>query len=265
MSDAAWAHGLMQGNVDVPRDWGATNGSDARVRFDVYRNNVWTSWVQALVETYPVLHRVMGDEAFRDMALLFVGEQPPSDVVLAHYGQGVAEFLQRLMLGSSANAAKSAAWWPDLARLEYARVSSFHAADATALSTLMLEDGLRQAQGLHDVVFTFQPCVQVVHSQWSVSRVWMAYQQDTVTRAVACQPAPESVLICREGWDVVMVRLTLASGRFLDRLRKGETLGEAAHAAMGEDALFDLSATLALLLRYGCLSQAHLLAVCQMP
>lgn len=264
MSDAAWSHALMQGDVGVPPDWCATNGSDARVRFDVYRNNVWSSWVQALVETYPVLHRVMGDAAFRDMALLYVREQPPSDVVLAHYGQGVADFLQRLVLGSSANAAKSAGWWPDVARLEYARVQSFHAADGPALSTLTLEDLLSRPQVLHDVVFTFQPCVQVVHPEWSVSRVWMAYEQDAVTRPVECQPAPESVLICRDVWDVVMVRITSASGQFLGRLRQGDTLGGAAHAALAQDALFDLSTTLALLLRHGCLSQAHPSTVSQM-
>lgn len=257
MNDVAWAQALMQGEVGAPRDWRATNGSDARVRFDVYRNNVWSSWVQALVEIYPVLSRVMGDAIFRDMALLYVGEQPPRDVVLAHYGQGVADFLQRLMLGSSANAAKSAVWWPDLARLEYARVQSFHAADATTLSTLMLKDWRRQSQGLHDVVFTFQPNVQVVHSAWSVSRVWLAYQQEAVSEPIECQPEPESVLVCRDVWDVVMVRITSASGKFLDRLRKGDTLGEAAHASLAQDALFDLPETLALLLRYGCLSQAH--------
>ena len=257
MNDAAWSHALLQVDASVPLGWCATNGSDPQVRFDVYRNNVWASWVQALADSYPVLHLAMGDALFREMAVMCLRDQPPADSVLAHYGEGVADFLQRLSKGSPANAALSVAWWPDLARLEYARVQSFHAAELPALSMQTVQDLLAQPQGLDEVVFIFQPCVQLLHSDWPISRLWQMCQEEHEARPVSSQPAAESVLVCRHEWDVMMVPMTTASGYFIDQLRQGSALGVAAQVSLSQDASFDLPASLALLLRHGCLSAAH--------
>jgi hypothetical protein len=55
----------------------------------------------------------------------------------------------------------------------------------------------------------------------------------------------------------MMVPMTTASGYFIDQLRQGSALGVAAQVSLSQDASFDLPASLALLLRHGCLSAAH--------
>ena len=255
MSDAVWTKALLQGHTDVPVGWCAPEGACAQDRMAVYRNNVWSSWVQALVDTFPVLHHAMGDAAFRDMAHWFVHEQPPRDVVLAHYGQGFADFVQRQTSGSRANAAQSAVWWSDMARLEYAQVQSFHAADAPVLSAQTLQAWLAQPQGAHDVVFELHPSVHVLHGVRPVGHRWWAFHAGLSALPDVSEVSTVSVLISRDLWDVVMVETSAASGHLVARLQQGDALGDAAQAALALDASCDVAGTLAWLLRHGGVSR----------
>lgn len=55
-------------------------------RFRVYRNNVKASLVAALAARFPVVGRLVGEEFFTAMALVFVERHPPRSPVLAEYG-----------------------------------------------------------------------------------------------------------------------------------------------------------------------------------
>src|SRR5262245_5599191 len=55
-------------------------------RVGVYRNNVIASLTEALRETFPVVHRLVGEHFFDFAASEFVGSHPPSHPVLSEYG-----------------------------------------------------------------------------------------------------------------------------------------------------------------------------------
>lgn len=249
--EADWAQALLKADAKVPPGWVAGNGSDARVRLNVYRNNVWASLCQAMAETFPALRKAMGDTLFAYAALRFVQSQPPSDAVLAHYGQGFAEFLAQL--GSPKNAPASALAWPDVARLENARVQCFHAADASPVHRSVWESMLNQPQRLAQAVFTFAPSVQLVQSAWPICQLWLAWQEGWA-EPQDLHKAPESALVCRQGWDVVVVPLSPALGQCVGQLLQGSTLAEAAHAGLHHAADFDLRLALSVLLRHGCVT-----------
>lgn len=253
-NEAAWAQALLQPDAEVPPGWLACNGSDARVRCNVYRNNVWASLVQAMADTFPALYNAMGEALFAYAARRYVQSHPPTDVILAHYGHGFAAFLAQL--GRPSEAPASALAWPDVARLEYARVQCFHAADAIPMHKSAWENMLRQPERLAHAVFTCAPGVQVVHSAWPICHLWLAWQ-DGLTEPDALRCAPESALVCRQGWDVMVVPLSPALGQCVAKLLHGATLQEAARVGLDHGADFDLSLALSVLLQHGCVTDVR--------
>lgn len=64
-------------------------------RFNVYRNNFIVLNGDALADMYPVIKRLLGDEAFRMLATAYVRKYPPMDRALLLYGERFPNSLQR--------------------------------------------------------------------------------------------------------------------------------------------------------------------------
>lgn len=245
----AFAQGLLNPGAPVPSGWVAHNGSDPLPRFNVYRNNVVVSLVQALRDSCPALVAEVGTETFDAWALRFVRTHPPEHPVLALYGHGLYghSFAQAL----TPHLRPEQRWLADLARLDMARIQAFHAADAapsdgTDLWPLTSEPERLAATRLH-----LLPGVAVVCSSGPVFDTWARHHG----HAVPCRaPQAQSVLIAREAWDVAVIAIDHGSALWIQGLLQGLPLGHALAYAQEQDADVDLAQALALLIRQGCLS-----------
>jgi hypothetical protein len=174
---AAFAEALLTREPDCPPGLRTWNGSDPAQRFAVYRNNVAVALIDALADTYPVVQELVGEAFFRAMAREFALARPPVSPVMAHYGEGFAEFVEGFA------PAATLPYLADLARLEYLYVQVYHAADAA-------------------------PAVRVLHSRYAVASLWAAHQAEDIDAALAqVDPyAGESVQVLRAGLDVLVMR-----------------------------------------------------------
>ena len=93
-SQAAFAAALLDPDQPCPPGLRAWNGSDPTARLAVYRNNVVGSLIDALADTFPVAQELVGEAFFRAMAGVFARQAPPRSRILAHYGEGFAEFIE---------------------------------------------------------------------------------------------------------------------------------------------------------------------------
>lgn len=249
--NTAFARALLDpwATVRGLRTW---NGSDPSVRLDVYRNNVVSSLVEALADTFPVVRAVVGDAPFRALAAGHVRAHPPRSPALAHYGSGFATWLV------DAEGLAAQPWLPDLARLEFARVQAFHAAEAQALGADTLTPWLARPDALPGLVLHLHPSVQVLASAWAVVSLWAAHQGPGPTTSPPMHEA-EAALVMRAGDDAVVVPVASATARWVARLCRGLPLGlavtEAIDPVEAGDTL-DLGASLGLLLRLGALTGA---------
>lgn len=220
------------------------NGSDPEKRFAVYRNNVVVGLVDALADSYPVVQALVGEEFFRAMADVFVCQAPPRSPVLAWYGDGFAEFIEAFP------PAEGLPYLADVARLEWRRVESWHAADVAAMPITQLTTLLADALHLPALRFALHPALRVVTSAHPVVSLWAAHQADDPGAALGNinMGSGEAALLIRPDLDVEIVRIEPGAAAFVRHLLAGETFGTAA-AAAAED--FDLPATLGLLIRSG--------------
>ena len=248
MNDASWSTALWQPDAPTPAGWGAHNGSSAKTRFDVYRNNVQVSLWNALADTFPAVRAEVGDAVFATLAHTHMRDTPPQSPVMALFGARFADFLRAHPV------ALTWPYLPDLARLEFARVACFHAADAPALSAESLHAALQEPGLLPQLRWQLAPCVHVIQSPWPIVQRWRQACEDAAPSAPPTAPAAESALVCREAWDVVVIPLTAAEAAFVTALQDHAPLGEAVGQALQHSDTFDLSQTLAMLLRQACLT-----------
>lgn len=240
-----WAAALLDPEAPLPPGLSSWNGSDPRQRFDVYRNNVVVSLVESLVQTFPVVHQLVGDDFFRAMGREFVRAQPPRSALLAHYGEGFAEFVRGFA------PAASLPYLADMARLEMHCLNALHAADFEALEPQALEYWLGNPERLPQLRLRLHPSLYSLQSKFAVFSLWTAHRDELGIAGI--NPAVgECGWILRSGLQVKVARAGRGDCDFVDALAGGAVLGEAAETA-ARDSAFDLGHCLGLLLGHGML------------
>lgn len=242
-----FAAALLDPDAPCPAGLAAWNGSDPTRRFAVYRNNVVTSLIDALADTFPVTLELVGEDFFRAMGGIFVRAAPPKSAVLAEYGEGFPAFIERF------EPARSVPYLADVARLELRRVRAFHAADADPISPEPIARALADPERLPALRAIGHPSLGVLRSDYAVVSLWAAHQGHGDLAQV--NPfVPESALIVRIGLDVQVFALPPGGDTLAASLADGLPLGQAAALALSAREDFDLTASLALLLRVGALT-----------
>lgn len=249
-----FAAALLDAARPVPAGLRAWNGSDPAVRFAVYRNNVVSSLVAALADTFPVVRELVGAAFFDTMARLFVARHPPQSPVLAEYGEDMPTFIERF------EPAAALPYLADVARLERARVRAYHAADAPALAAQAIAAAMAAPEQLAGARLVLHPSLSVIGSAHAIVSLWAAHQGQGRIEDVDLNHG-EAALVLREHDDAAVIRIAHASASFIALLLAGETLGPAAERAgllatrSGE--AFDLADTLSILIGHGALTAWH--------
>ncbi len=243
-----FAAALLDPDQALPAGLHTWNGSDPAPRFAVYRNNVASSLVAALADTFPVVRELVGAEFFSAMARVFVARHPPGSPVLTFYGAEFADFV------ASFPPAASLPYLADMARLEQARVLAFHAADADALVADQIAAHLEAPHQLPGARLQLHPSLSVVCASQAVVSLWAAHQGQGRIEDVALH-TPEAALVLRQHGDAAVLPVPLALAGFCQQLASGSTLGSAAEQAQqtapATGTPFDPGQALALLLQHG--------------
>ena len=206
----------------TPADVTAPAPSEVDRRFAVYRNNVVHSLVEALRRRFPVVERLVGAEFARAMFGAFVRAHPPRSPLMMEYGDLLPAFLE------SFPPAASLPYLADVARLELARGSAYHAADANPLDPSMLAEAANRPPdelrlGLH-------PSVRILSSPHPFHSIWAMNQPGAAPHPLTGLGA-ENALVARSGLTVLTVPLTAPAAAFLTALLGGASLAEAGFAA----------------------------------
>ena len=212
------------------------NGKAAKKRYDVYRNNVTVSLIDALAATYPATLRITGGDFFRAMARFHVRATPPTSPLLFEYGRDFPDFIQGY------EHARSMPWLADVARIERAWLDAYHAADAEPLTPAALTS--IPADLLSETVLTPHPATRILRSGFAAVSIFAANRSADPVAPID-PTAPQDALVTRPGLAVLVRSLPPGGAGFLAQLAAGEPLGAAAAAALAGTPGFDLSANLA--------------------
>ena len=245
----AFAASLLDPGRSTPAVVAGTSRKVPDRRYNVYRNNVTVSLIDALAATFPAVQRVTGVDFFRAMARSHIRTTPPTSPLLFEYGYDFPAFIEQYEYASSMP------WLADTARIERAWLDAYHAADAPVLGAADLASG--PPERLADLVFKPHPATRLVRSRYAAVTIFAANRKPSPVENIDASQA-EDALITRPEFDVVVRRLAPGQAEFLSTLMAGRPLGEAAAAALEARSDFDVSMGLVTLIESGACASAHL-------
>ena len=134
----------------------------------VYRRHVLANLRGALAATYPVVARLVGPAFFDEAARGFALACPSASGDLNEYGAGFAIFL------AGYEHARSLAYLPDVARLEWACHESMNAPEADAFDFAALAQIPPERYG--EIRFLTHPSLRLLRSPHPIAAIWQANQ-----------------------------------------------------------------------------------------
>jgi hypothetical protein len=231
----AFARALLDPDVATPAVVAGPKSKAAVKRYNVYRNNVTVSLINALAAAFPATLRITGADFFRAMARFYVRATPPTSPLLFDYGRDFPDFIERYEY------AQSVPWLADVARIERTWLDAYHAADVQPLMPHELAD--IPSDRLVNTVLKPHPATRVIRSRFSAVTIFTASRSDAPASRVEVVE-PEDALLTRPALEVEVRRLPPGAAIFLSRLMTGESIGAAASAAFSESPSFDLAANI---------------------
>jgi hypothetical protein len=233
---AAFAPGLLDPSATVPDDVVAHVGKSVVTRYNVYRNNVTVSLIDALAAIYPAVQRITGTEFFRAMARFHVRATPPVSPLLFEYGRDFPSFIEGYEF------AQQMPWLADVARIERMWLDAYHAADLPVMTQEVFASVA--AEELGSLRFTSHPAASVVRSALPAVSIFAMNRRDGPVSPI-CSAESEDALVTRPDQEVLVSRLPASGAIFLTTLMNGAPLGSAVSAAFDESSSFDFTANLA--------------------
>ena len=202
-------------------------------RFQVYRNNFIVLNGDAIAAMYPVIKRLVGDDAFRLLASSYVRRYPPMERTLLLYGDSFPDYL------ASIAELSALPYLADVARLEFAWTSAYHAVDAAGLAPEQMAalDNSEMAA----VRLTPHPSMQLIASDYPLYRIWVSNQPDSLEQQVSLDEGSSRLIVIRPRLEVEVREVDAAEFIFMEHLSANATVAEAYESAVQVDSEFDLS------------------------
>lgn len=139
-------------------------------RLGIYRNAYQVRLIEALDDTYPMLHQLLGDEVFSSMGESFVAATPSHHRSIRWYGRELADFLAK----ESPYAEQPIL--VEIAHFEWTLAEVFDAADAKPVERSRLKSVDPDAWA--DLKFQFHPSIRRLALTWNAPAVWQAMSRE---------------------------------------------------------------------------------------
>lgn len=243
-----FAPALLDPDLDIPEGVVGPDGLPAPKRFSVYRNNVVSSLMEAMRETYPSIAALVGEENFQTLSRIFISRHPPSSPMMQSYGGAFPDFLKGFA------PLRDSPFLESVAQVEKNWIHAYHAADASPLEPDAL--GKIDPELLMDTRFNRHPATHIITSDYCLFELFNSRDGGDVSQ-LNYQPneTPQSILITRPHLSVTTTPLNTAMTAFFSAILNQTSLGESVEVAMQCDPEFDASRAITLLLTSGALSK----------
>lgn len=225
--------------------WVVENGLAAPARLRVYRQIVTNEHIDALRTTYPAVARLMGEQPFDAAATRYLRDRTSASGNLQDYGAGFADFLAGL------EELETAAYLPDVARLEWARQAAYLAADGNPVA---LEALAAIPQSMRPALYlTLHPAVRLVRSAYPILDIWL-FCQKADAAGLELGDVGQQVLVWREAAQTAVQAIGTGLAVLTEGLLAGRSLGAAYREARRAETQFEPGAGLRSLFESGMIT-----------
>jgi hypothetical protein len=187
-------------------------------RLAIYRNAYQVRLIDALHETYPILHGLLGDEAWVELGQAYVASHPSVFRSIRWYGRELPEYL-------AASAPYSEApILAEVALLEWTLAEVFDATDSPVLARTALSAVEPSAWG--SLTLEFHPSLRRLALSWNTAAVWKAMSQDETPPRPEMAPAPMPWLLWRQHLQNYFRSMNAVESTALDSALRGRDFAQ---------------------------------------
>jgi hypothetical protein len=206
---------IADGIVDAPP-------LPASARLDIYRNAYRVRLIEALDDTYPILHALLGDEVFSALGEEFVAAQPSVHRSIRWYGRELPDFLGRCPPYAEQPILA------EIALLEWTLAEVFDAPDAEPQSRAAFS--AVDASAWSELRFEFHPSLRRLHLQWNTAAVWQAMSREETPPDPLRAEHAVPWLLWRQNLQNYFHSMAADEAVALDSALRGDSFGEICEA-----------------------------------
>ncbi|MFP8966391.1 putative DNA-binding domain-containing protein [Pokkaliibacter sp. CJK22405] len=215
---------------------------------EVYSNNRRVVLKSSLAAAYPVVKRIVGDEAFGLLCHHYLADVASISGNLHLFGVSLPDFIATTPL------AEQLPYLIDVASLEWARHYCYYAPDSRDFDLSRLEAVDPEQLGL--LVLRFAPAIRLIQSAYPIMSIWQFNQPEFSGAFTDLDQGAQAVAVTRPYGQVDMRTLSSDEAQVLAALQRGHTLSDALEHRSGDD--LDFQALLGWLIQQRAIMQMAL-------
>jgi hypothetical protein len=187
-------------------------GAGPRLR--IYQEMYRARLVDVLREDFPRVIATLGDASFEALAARYLAAHPSAHPSVRYVGDRFVDWV--------GGATVDPPFLADLARLEWARVEVFDAADAEPLRMSDLQ--ATTADQWPALELRAIPACRLLRCAWPAHEIWAAPDRWSPGEPPRWEPRPVTIRVWREGDDVSHAAIGVTEARLLPLLERGAPL-----------------------------------------
>ena len=197
---------------------GGTIKVPVETRLDIYANAYRFRLIEALQDTFPALHTLLGDEEMFKLGNVYIDAWPSQHFSIRYFGHQLAHFL------SEAETYKEQSILPEMAQFEWLLRDAFDAADTVPMKIEQLQ--AINAQFWPKLKFTFHPTLQRINLNYNTPQLWQAIDSEHPPMEIEKNDYPLPWCIWRKGLRTLYRSMSVDEAWAMDALLENNTFAE---------------------------------------
>jgi hypothetical protein len=211
----AW---VIEGDEGFAAEVNASSRVPVETRLRVYSDAYRLRLIEALQSNYPMLHQVLGDEVFEQLASGYIAAHPSTFKSIRWFGNQLGSYL------AASEDWSQHAWLEEFAQWEWAVTMAFDAANAGPLDPSSLSSV--DPEDWPQLRFELHPSVHRMQLDWNIAAMFKCLVADEMPPEPELNASRSDWLIWRRGLATQYRGLEAPEAFALELLAGGGTFGE---------------------------------------
>lgn len=203
---------MIERHIESPEAIFHQGGMSLQKRMGTYKNNYSAGLSDVLAGTFQTITALVGEKFMHGVCARFVRAHPPQKACMHDYGEALPAFLENF------EPAQSMPYLPDMARLDWAANTAYHADNVTAITPENLSDINFNE---NDFRLHLHPSVTLLSSPYPINdlRAYVRDSERQKTEEFNVTEKETFLLVSRQQGQVYIQGLTPAEHSFIQSLQ----------------------------------------------
>ena len=212
---SAFKNYLMHSDAEVANHIVSTKDLSNDLRLAIYSNAYVARLIEALEQDFEVLHVLLGDDEFAELASQYIKSYPSRFFSLRWFGQYMTQFIADTLPYNNHP------YLQEMAEFEWSFVEAFDSEDDPIVSET--DAASIPADSWPDLIIQLHSSLQCIELQWNILPVWNAVRNEQPIPEFFCQDQKSTCIVWRQGLATKFRTIEPDEALLIQQVRAGKT------------------------------------------